>query len=233
MEIMSNEPITFNKIYNVLSATHISATQKEQFINDNRTAIDEMMAGKIKTDSFRQIMMGRPLKLFKPLKNVMTKTADKKIFASAMGIEPSEVDDFISEISEEIKNGEVEDISKDKIELVKTYVYRHGKKDDLLNFLDYELASAGDILGVLYRTLQYNTGGAADYFVRPIHRMNNNTLVEMYDIVDTNLKNAARSGDISELDRERTAEWALVRIYEIQNNQKLKNAVKLKRELSL
>ena len=45
------------------------------------------------------------------------------------------------------------------------------------------------------------------------------------------LKNAKSTGNISEEDKERAAEWALVRIYEIQNNQKFKNAVKLRQQL--
>lgn len=235
MEIQSimNEPLTINKVYKVLTATHISATEKEQFIKVNQTEIEKMFAGKINTTAFQQIMKNRPLKLFKPLKNSFTKAGDKKILAENLGIDPSDVDDFIDGLKEHIENGDYKDVSPNTMETVKTYVYRHGEKDDLLSFLDYELSTAGDILGVLYRTLQYNTGGAADYFIRPIHRMNNKTIVTMYDIVDRNLKNAVRSGDITEMDRERTAEWALVRIYEIQNNQKLKNAVKLKQELGL
>ena len=230
--IMSG-PLTINKVYNVLSATHISASDKEQFIQVNQTAIEQLFAGKANSMAFQQIMKGRPLQLFKPIKNSFTKAGDKKLLAKNMGIPASEVDDYIHEIAEDIGNGDLSDVSKSTIETLKTYVFRHGKKEDLLTFLDYELSSASDILGVLYRTLQYNTGGAADYFVRPIHRMNNQTLVKMYDIVDKNLKDAARSGDISELERERTAEWALVRIYEIQNNQKFRNAVKLKNELGM
>ena len=235
MDIQSimSEPLTLNKVYKVLTATHISSADKEQFIKVNQTEIEKMFAGKINTTAFQQIMKNRPLKLFKPIKNSFTKAGDKKILAKNLDIAPAELDDYIQEVTEDLENGNLQNMSNSRLEAIRTYVYRHGKKQELLAFLDNELANAGDILGVLYRTLQYNTGGAADYFVRPIHRMNNQTLVKMYDIVDKNLKNAARSGDISELDRERTAEWALVRIYAIQNNQKLRNAVKLKTELGM
>lgn len=231
MEIHRLEPLTLNKVYNVLSATHISAAQKEEFVMVNRTEINELLLGKINTASFQTIMQGRKLQLFKPLKNSYTKAGDKKILAKALGIATGDVDSYIHGISEAIEDGEITDYPKDKIEMIMTYVYRHGKKNELLNFVDYELSSAKDILGVLYRTLEYNAGGAADYFVRPIHRLDNKTIVSLYDIIDKNLKNAVRTGDLSAIDCERTSEWALVRIYEIQNNQKLKNALRLKREL--
>ncbi len=225
------EPLTFSKIFKVLSATHISAAEKEQFIRVNRTEIDSLLEGKINSDAFQNVMKDRPLILFKPFKNSLTKAGDKKILASTVGISPSKVDSYIQYISDEIKSGNFNNISKEKLELAKTYAYRHGTKEQVINFLDYELSSAKDILGVLYRTLAYNTCGAADYFVRPIHRMDNKTLVNLYDIIDKNLKNAVIKGNINEMDRERTAEWALVRIYEIQNNQKFRNAIKLKNKL--
>ena len=232
MNISRIEPLNFNTIYKIMTATHIPASQKEQFFMANKLEISKIMEGKLSSSEFKGMMKSRPLKLFKPLKNSYTKAGDKKILAEALGINPSDVSDYVHNIAEDIKNGNIEDIPKDKIEIAKTYAYRHGKKEDVVSFLDYELATAGDILGVLYRTLSNNTGGAADYFVRPIHRMNNTTLVNLYDIVDKNLKTARYSGNISEMDHERTAEWALVRIYEIQNNQKLINAFKLRKKLS-
>lgn len=158
---------------------------------------------------------------------------DKKILANTLGIKPSEVNKYISYITECVKEGLTGNISRETLELIKIYVYRHGKKNELFAFLDYELSSTNEILGVLYRTLQYNTGGVADYFIRPIHKMNNSTLVELYGIIDRNLKKAEADGNISKEDKERTAEWALVRIYEIQNNQKLKNALNLRKELNI
>ena len=233
MEIQRVEPLTFEKVVKVLSATHISAAQKEQFVVNNSTVITEMMQGKINTAAFQTIMQGRKLQLFKPLKNSYTKAGDKKILAKTLGIPPSDLDNYIHAVAEDIEEGYVDNYPKDELEMIKTYVYRHGKKDEMLTFLDYELKYAGDLLGELYRTLEYNAGGLADYFVRPIHRLNNSTLVSVYDIIDKNLKEAMTKGDITETEKERTAEWALVRIYEIQNNQKFKNAVKLKRELGM
>lgn len=232
MEISRVEPLTVNKVYKVLGATHISAAQKEQFLRVNSVEINSLFSAMINSRSFEKIMHDRPLIIFKPLKNSYTKIGDKKILAEQLGIKPSEVGDYIRNISECIKTHNTDNIPKDKLEMAKTYAYRHGTKDEVVNFLDYELSTAGDILGTLYRTLSYNTGGAADYFVRPIHVMNNKTLINLYSIVDKNLKNAKSVGNISEEAKEQTAEWAIVRIYEIQNNQKLKNALKLKQQLS-
>jgi hypothetical protein len=122
-------------------------------------------------------------------------------------------------------------ISKDNYEEVKTYIFRHGEKEQVINFLDYELSHAKNILHVLYHTLEYNSGGVADYFIRPIHRLDNGTMLGIYNVVDKNLKAGRASGKISDVQAQETAEWALARIYKIQNNQRLQNAIKLKKEL--
>jgi len=232
MNIRRVEPISFDMIYNVMNNVHISASEKERFIKNNSIEIRRIMESKLSSEEFRGIMSERPLIKFKPLKNSYTKWGDKIILAKALGVKPSEISDLIKNVSEAIKNGDISNQPKEKLETLKTYVYRHGKKEELINFLDYELATAQDILGILYRTLSYNTGGAADYFVRPIHRMDNKTLVSLYRIVDKNLTNAQRTGNISEKDHEETAQWALVQILKIQNNSKLKNAIKIRNKLS-
>ena len=56
------------------------------------------------------------------------------------------------------------------------------KKEQLVKFWDYKLGHIKDVIKYLYSTLEYNTGGIADYFVRPIHRMNNKTLIKLYHI---------------------------------------------------
>jgi hypothetical protein len=114
----------------------------------------------------------------------------------------------------------------DKLEMIKTYIYRHGNKDELVTFLDYELANSNDMVKTLYRTLEYYNGGVADYFIRPIHRMDNKTLVRIYGIIDKNIKLCQKEGKFSEAESKKVAKWALVRIFQIQNNSKLINAVK-------
>ena len=118
------------------------------------------------------------------------------------------------------------------MEKLKTYVYRHGSKDELVNFLDYELQKSKDLTKSLYHTLEYYSGGVADYFLRPIHRMDNKTLVKIYRIIDKNIKHSLACGDMSDAHSKKLAKWALVRIYQIQNNSKLINAIKTYRTLT-
>jgi len=116
--------------------------------------------------------------------------------------------------------------------MLKTYVYRHGSKDDLVNFLDYELKKSKNLVTTLYKTLTYYSGGVADYFIRPIHRMDNKTLIRVYNVIDKNIKESESMGLISEAESNKIAKWALVRIYKIQSNSKLINAIKTYKELS-
>ena len=120
----------------------------------------------------------------------------------------------------------------DKLDQVKSYVYRHGNKDELVTFLDYELKNTEDIVKTLYRTLEYHTGGVADYFIRPIHRLDNNTMIRIYNVIDKNLDLARQTGKVSRADKDEAARWALVHIYKIQNNNKLINAIKTAKTLN-
>ena len=56
--------------------------------------------------------------------------------------------------------------------------------------------------------------------------MSNNTMIQLYNVIDKNLQSAIKSGSITQEEYNETARWALVRIYEIQNNSKLINAIK-------
>ena len=70
-----------------------------------------------------------------------------------------------------------------------------------------------------------------DYFIRPIHRLDNGTMLGIYNTIDKNLKSSQSAGKISDVQAEETAQWALARIYQIQNNQQLRNAIRLKNAL--
>ena len=115
--------------------------------------------------------------------------------------------------------------------MIKTYVYRHGSKDEVVNFLDFELKQAKDKMKTLHKTMTYYTGGVADYFIRPIHRMDNKTLIKIYKIINKHIQESYTTGDISDVDNKKLAKWALVRIYKIQNNSKFINAIKIYNEL--
>ena len=117
------------------------------------------------------------------------------------------------------------------MEMLKTYVYRHGSKDELVAFLDYELNKVTDIEKTLYRTLEYYSGGIADYFIRPIHRMDNKTLIKIYNVINKNIQQARDNGRISDERSEKIAKWALIQIYRIQNNSKFINAIKTYKNL--
>ena len=228
------ENLDLYKVREVMTSSEISRTEKIQFIKKNHNEIKNLAKEKISCSDFKSIMDKRPLKLFKPIKNAYTKAGDKKILAIALGIKPSEVNNYIENVTQEInKTSDLNKagITKDNYEKIKTYVYRHGTKGQVINILDFELSHTKNIVTMLYETLDYHSCGVANYFLRPIHRFDNNTLINIYNIIDRNLRQSFHSGMISETKSLETSEWALARIYEIQNNQRLLNAIKLKKTL--
>lgn len=223
------------KVREVLASSQISSDQKIKFIRHNHAEISHLVEEKISSDDFKIIMDNRPLELFKPFKNSYTKAGDKKLLAIALGIKPNEVDNYIKNVNLQVRSMQdlnVMGLSKDNYKEVKTYVFRHGTKEQLINFFDYELSHAKNVLKMLYHTLEYNSGGVADYFIRPIHRLDNGTMLGIYNVIDKNLKSSRSAGKISDVQAQETAEWALARIYQIQNNQSFHNAIKLRKELS-
>jgi len=220
-------------VHKILTDSNITDGQKIQFTQRNKLEISKLVESKITSTEFQDMMAQRPLIKFKPIRNSFTKQGDKIILAKSLGIKPSQLNDYIKNVTLQLNTlNKIDFIPPDKLNQIKTYVYRHGTKEQLLTFLEYELSDAKDVLQTLYQTLEYHTGGAADYFVRPIHKMDNKTLLKMYTVVDDNLNKLEKSGQISEYKRQETAEWALAKIYTIQNNNKLRNAIKLYKELS-
>lgn len=212
---------------NILTSNKITDKQKAQFIKDNSLQIKNIIESTpITGKEFKFMMHNRPLIKFRPLKNSFTKRGDKKILAETLDVDPIHVDSYINEVYEAILKRGAMLHPTDKTEAVKTYVYRHGTKDQVVAFLDYELSKTKDLLGTLYSTLAYNTEGMADYFSRPIHRMDNETMAKLYNVIDKHLNASVESGALASTTADLTAKWALVKIYEIQNNSKLINAVK-------
>ena len=231
MEIQSIDaikPLDFCTVYKVLTSSKITDIQKERFVRNNQTQIEHILTNHITGAEYKQLMKSRPLQKFKPIKNSFTKRGDKILLSNALEIEPCEVDDYINEVSDEIQkiDGELGFLSKDKLDAIKTYVYRHGNAKGLAAFLDY------NILKTLYSTLEYHTGGIADYFIRPVHRMTNKRLVTLYKVISNNIDKAEKEGKITSADSEKIAKWALVQIYKIQNNSKIINAIKTYNVLS-
>ena len=230
--ISLNKPVTLSVVQEVLSSNKISRSQKTEFIRHYKTEIQQAFDVKLTGTEFKWIMSKRPLRKFKPIKNSFTKRGDKIMLAEMLGIEPCEVDDYISNVEDALKDiDKLNFLPKDKIDAIKTYVYRHGSKDGIVEFLDYELKTSTDMLKTLYRTLDYHTDGLADYFIRPVHRMSDETLIKIYNVIDKNLKNAQKTGSVSEEQYDKIAKQTLVRIYQLQNNSKFINAVRTYKRL--
>lgn len=237
MDISSIKPLSLNTVQAVLSSKQISAQDKAQYIRSNRSAIKQLceVEMKITGKDFKTIMKNRPLQRYRPLKNSFTKRGDKILLAMSLGIKPEEVDDYVDDYFDNIiidNQKDIEKMDSDRLNKIKTYVYRHGTKEQVVNMLKFELSNVKDELQFLYQTLEYGTGGVADYFTRPIHKMDNTTLINLYDAIDTHLDSMEKAGSLSAAERDKTSQWALVRIYRIQNNSKFIRDYKLLNELT-
>lgn len=227
MKVEKIEPISWEYVQKIMTSNKLTEAQKAQFVRTNRVKIKEVIETKITSAEFKGLMENRPLQKFRPLKNSYTKMGDKIILAKALGIEPSQVADHIKNIANSMKDVDNLDfLSIDNFEMIKSYVYRHGTKDELVAFLDYELTKSKHVVDSLYKNLNYYAGGIADYFIRPIHRMDNKTLVKLYNVIDKHINISRQNGIITDEESKKLAEWTLIQIYKIQNNSKLINAIK-------
>ena len=227
MKVEKIEPISWEYVQKIMASNKLTEAQKTQFVRTNRVKIKEVIETKITSAEFKGLMENRPLQKFRPLKNSYTKMGDKIILAKALRIEPSQVADHIKNITNSMKDVDNLDfLSIDNLEMIKSYVYRHGTKDELVAFLDYELTKSKHVVDSLYKNLNYYAGGIADYFIRPIHRMDNKTLVKLYNVIDKHINISRQNGIITDEESKKLAEWTLIQIYKIQNNSKLINAIK-------
>ena len=215
------------KIRKILVSSQITDDEKAQFLRSNSSEIKSIMHAALSRDEYNMIIANRPLVIFKPVKNAFTKRGDKVFLANALGLNEKAVNRYIKDTVKELKSGiAVASISPEKIEEIRTYVYRHGSTDHLLTFLNNELVNSNNIMKTLHKNLEYHNGGVADYFVRPIHRMSNRTMINLCNVVDKNLIDAKESGKISEKDYADASDWAIQRIYVLQHNSRLINALK-------
>lgn len=215
------------EVYKILSSQKLTDKQKAEFIKKNSVAIKQIAKTDITQNELKELMAHRPLIRFRPLKNSFTKQGDDIMFAKALNIDKKEIKKYINSI---IDNN-FENQHPENIEKAKAYVYRHGTKAQVIAFLGYELSNVKTTLEKLYKTLELDSGGLADYFSRPIHRMDNITLGKLYNTIDKSLKNSADSGYINKADLNSHAQWALVKIYEIQNNSKILRALDVYQKL--
>lgn len=227
MKISKIENLDIDTLHKVLTSNEITETQKTSFLLRNSATISTLVENSINSKDFNFLMQNRSLQKFRPFKNSYTKWGDKILLAKALCIKPGEIPEFIKNTTYAIsKMNELDFLPQTKLEMIKTYVYRHGSKSELVTFLDWELKRTNDILKTLYTTLNYYSGGVADYFIRPIHRMDNKTLIKTYEIINKNIKYSQAAGKLSDTDSKKLAKWALIRIYQIQNNSKFINAIK-------
>lgn len=237
MDISPIKPVSLNSVQAVLSSKQISSQEKIDYMRTNRNEIKRLCEEELNITGreFKNMMQNRPLQRFRPLKNSFTKKGDKILLSVALGIQPEEVDDYVDDYCDNIIIDNQKDIEKmdlDRLNKIKAYVYRHGTKEQVIQMLDNELTIAKDKLQTLYSTLEYNTGGVADYFTRPIHRMDNTTLITIYSVVDKHLDKMVKNNQLSAEEHDNTSQWALIQIYRIQNNSKLIRDYKAYKELT-
>lgn len=222
------------RVREVMTSNRITATEKINFLKENHDVIKSLAEQKISGAEYETMIGVRPLKLQNPLKNIGIKYVDWKLTAEALGIKPSEVKGYMGDIVDKLVT--MEDlktlgISEDVYKTIRTHVYRMGSKKQVITNLDYELHHTENILDTLYHTLDYNSCGIANYFMFPHRRLDNNTLIKIYNVIDKNLKSSSAAGRITEANALQASEWALAKIYDIQNNQHFLNLIKLKQEL--
>ncbi|MCR5261915.1 MAG: hypothetical protein K6C94_08780 [Candidatus Gastranaerophilales bacterium] len=111
--------------------------------------------------------------------------------------------------------------------ILEPYVYRHGSKEQLLDYMKLQLSDAKTTLKNLYNILDTESGGLYSYFERPIHVLDNRTVQKMQKLVTDGLGNAKDRGYISEIEYNQNVEWALEKIYEIQSNTSLREALRI------
>ena len=225
-----NSPVDTWAIYKVLASEKISNDEKYQYIQMHSSEIKDIAKSKISREEFEYLMQNRPLIKYKPFRNSFTKQGDDELFAQAVNIDKKEINAYINSIIN--SNFKIHDKEQaDNIDKAKSYVYRHGDKKQVVKFLEYELSDVKNVLDILYKTLEENSGGVAGYFSRPIHHMDNRTLKNIYQVIDKSLKNSLNAGYIDNEEYIRNSERALIRIYEIQNNQRIIKAYHLYQDL--
>ena len=110
--------------------------------------------------------------------------------------------------------------------LIEPYIYRHGSKEQLLNYMKLQLSDAKSALKQLYNILDNECHGLYSYFERPIHVLDNHTILKMDKIIKDGLGNAQQKGYITQDMYTQNVEWALEKIYSIQSDTSLREALR-------
>ena len=214
-------------IGHVLASSALTDAQKIQFIRRNSDEIKGIMEIELGSEEFNKIMGNRPLMLFKPIRNSFTKQGDRVLLAITLEIPVNEMDDFLNKATKALPDGdEMKLYTKNQLDAMKTYVYRHGSQEQVIKFMDYELSNAANIKNTLRKTLEYSKGGVADYFSRPIHRMKYATLLGLFSVINKNLEMAYNAGNLTEGEVIQISKAALARVYQLRENSKFVNTIK-------
>lgn len=116
---------------------------------------------------------------------------------------------------------------RERAGVIGPYIFRHGSKEQLTEYMKLELSDAKTALKNLYNILDTEGRGLYSYFARPIHVCDNRTLKKMHHIVKDGLSNARDKGYITDSAYEQNVEWAIEEIYKIQSNNKFRAALKI------
>lgn len=215
---IENFTLNATNLCKILDSKKLSDRQKFEFINNNKTSIDKILNEELDKCDFYCIMARRPLLRFRPFLNSFTKRGDKKLLAKALGIPEEKVNSYIDLL---IKRGFPVTYSTDNIYKTMSYVYRHGRKDQVKVFFEYELVNSKNLLNTLKNSLEHNGHGVSEYFARPIHRMSGQTFTDLFSIVQSNLENALKDKKITKEEYDTFLHWSLVKMYEIRNKSRL------------
>lgn len=107
------------------------------------------------------------------------------------------------------------------------YIYRHGSKNQLLNYMKLQLSDAKSVLEQLYNILNTECRGLYSYFERPIHILDNRSILKMEKIIKNGLGEAHKKGYIKSDTYSQNVQWALDRIYQIQSDTSLREAFRI------
>jgi len=209
-------------IRKVLGSSTLTEADKAKFIFNNLDEIKSVLNVTLSSTEYKILLNNRPLLWGKPIKNAFTKRGDTILLAQALGIPDSRIKLYIKDVEKELTDtNEIKSTEQDKFNSVKTYVYRHGTKKQVNAFLNYDLSHTLNIKNTLNNLLSYNTGGVADYFSRPIHRMDDETFVNIFSTINRNIYAAHDKGQLTDAQALSLSEQALAELYIIQENSKL------------
>ena len=150
--------------------------------------------------------------------------------ATLLKMNKSVIDDYIDMlIRKHFQNLTPEEIKN--IGPIRAYIYKQGIISQILEILEFELSDVRTTLTFLYGTLENNSGGLADFLSSNRGPLSNAALSSIHSVITKSVKKSADAGYIRQSETEKIAQWALARIYELQNNPQVVHAMDLYRSL--